>query len=98
MTDTDPTHRDDVIQQMVRTVLNDILASVIAEFEQATGSEIGPVRIGGKDSITGHRSANIEILRASPESLAGLMQYKKILCDHEPLRRSDFCVRGNLDD
>lgn len=85
--------RDTAIDQMVQTVLKDILCSVVDEFEQKTGVQVGSIRLGpsaGQEA----RTAEIEVVNADGDALIGLMQYKKILCDHEVIKENDFCIKG----
>ena len=82
---------DNIIHQMAQFVLRDILASVIEEFETATGSKIGSVRIDPKDKITDRRRIDVHIQAADSDSLIALMRYKKMLCEHEPLKSSGIC-------
>ena len=85
--------KDSAIDQMVQSVLKDILCSIVEEFEHKTGVRVGSVRIGPAE-YQGSRKAEIEVVSADSDALIGLMQYKKILCDHELIKESDFCVNG----
>ena len=85
--------QDTAIGQMVQSVLKDMICSIIDEFEDKTGVRIGSVRIGPA-GWREKREAEIEVARADGNALTGLMNYKKILCDHELLKESDFCVKG----
>lgn len=87
------TPKNNTIDQMVQSVLKDILCSIVEEFEQKTGVRVGSVRIGPARR-RGARMTEIEIVSAGSDALIGLMQYKKILCDHELIKESDFCMNG----
>ena len=93
MTPKNNTPKNNTIDQMVQSVLKDILCSIVEEFEQKTGVRVGSVRIGpARDQDA--RTTEIEIVSADSDALIGLMQYKKILCDHELIKDSDFCMNG----
>ena len=98
MTNRRTTNHDHIVHHMVEVVLNDILNSVIHEFETATGTRLGAVRIGRPDAITDRRTAEIDILKADSSALNGLMRYQKLLCEHEPLKNSDFCRSEGLEE
>lgn len=77
-----------VVRAMTQVVLNDILNSVINEFEKKVGTNIGAIKISPRKRGQRKREINIEVKRATDKCLDGLVQYKKILCDHDPLIQS----------
>lgn len=87
----DHEHKDDVLTQMARIILSDILKQVIKEFEQATGTEIGAIHISPTSGPRHERKTEMVIHRTGKESLEGLMRFKKILCEHEFFRDNGFC-------
>lgn len=85
------TEKDDVINQMTRVILTDILEHVVEEFEHTTGTRIGSIQLSAEEPLTDKRRTIIEILHADSESLMGLLKYKQILCEHEPFTGDDLC-------
>jgi hypothetical protein len=87
----DHRNEDELLTQMARVILSDILKQVIREFEQTTGTEIGAIHISPTAGPRHERKTEMVIRRTGKESLEGLMRFKKILCEHEFFRDNDFC-------
>jgi len=91
----DPNEQQKLIIDLTNAILTEILDQVISEYERAVGTDIGAVHIGPADGKTGRRKAEIEIRPTGGERLDGLIQYRKLLCEHEGLNSTDMCRRGD---
>ena len=90
-------NQDQVIQQMTRVVLAEMLERVVREFERTTGTTIGAVHIRAAESVSGDRRTEIEIRHAERDSLDALLSYKKILCEYESFMNEAFCSTSSED-
>lgn len=77
---------------MTEVVLNDILNSVIDEFEKKVGTNIGAIKISPRKRGQRKREINIEVKRATNKCLDGLVQYKKFLCSQESYKSGPMCT------
>jgi hypothetical protein len=80
-----------VTRAMAQVVLNDILKSVIDEFEKNADIQIGAIRINPKTGVDGRREISVEVVSTGERCISGLVHYKKLLCQHEPFRDSRLC-------
>ena len=84
-------HDNDVIPRMTRVILSDILNSVLREFEHNVDARIGRIQIGPGTGPDQRRMVEIEIKQADGRCLDGLMQYRKILCEHAVFKETAYC-------
>lgn len=83
--------QDQVINQMTRVILTEMLERVLREFERTTGTRIGTIHMRAEDPVSGQRRTEIEIQNARGGSLDALMNYKKILCEYENVVDEALC-------
>lgn len=76
---------------MTQVVLNDILNSVISEFEKKVGVNIGTIKVNPRKRGQQKREIKIEVKKASKKCIEGLAAYKKILCEVEPFSEDAIC-------
>jgi len=86
---------NDVIPRMTRVILSDILNSVLREFEHNVDARIGRIQISPEMGPDQRRIVEIEIKQADDRCLDGLMQYRKILCEHEVFKETGYCQPKN---
>ena len=91
-------HGNDVIPRMTRVILSDILNSVLREFEHNVDARIGRIQIGSEMGPDQRRMIEIEIKQADGRCLDGLMQYRKILCEHAVFKETVYCHPNHDDD
>ncbi len=82
--------RDQVIKEMTRLILSEMLERVVREFEQTTRTRIGAIHIRA-EAPGRERRMEIEIRHADHDSLDALLNYKKILCEYESFMDEAFC-------
>ncbi len=80
-----------VTRAMTQVVLNDILNSVIEEFEIRTDSKVGRITVNAKSEADKKRIVTAEITKTGEKCISGLVEYKKILCNHEPFQKLNTC-------
>lgn len=91
---------NEVTHAMTQVVLNDILNSVIEEFESRTDSKVGRVTVHAKKEDDRKRVISAEITRTGEKCISGLVEYKKILCQQEPfvgLKACDDMIQRRSD-
>jgi len=84
-------NQDQVIKQMTRIILTEMLERVVREFEKTTGTTVGTIHIRAPEPVSGERRMEIEIRHADRDSLDALLDYKKILCEYESFMDEAFC-------
>jgi hypothetical protein len=87
----------DLARAMTQVVLQDILNSVIEEFEKHTDSRIGTITIGPRQDERYQRIVTAEIIHTGDKCITGLAQYRQILCDHQLFREMPVCTPNDSD-
>jgi hypothetical protein len=82
---------NEVARAMTQAMLQDILNSVIEEFEKRTDSRMGAITISPPQGKRHQRIITAEISHTGERCITGLAQYRRILCDHKPFRDMPIC-------
>ncbi len=82
---------NEVTRAMTQVVLNDILNSVIEEFEERTDSTVGKITVYPKETRGSKRIITAEITQTGERCVSGLVEFRKLLCRHKPFQKLGVC-------